>query len=81
MEEVCSIRFNQEQQNVILQKHASKSNTFLSESSEFGANKQDLITALVSREKVLVLSLPNQLPCPPPYPTHIPIAYRHIAYQ
>jgi hypothetical protein len=51
VEEVSSIRFNQEQQNVILHKYTSKSATFLSEPPE-GANKQDLITALVSREKV-----------------------------
>ncbi|XP_021016344.1 cation channel sperm-associated protein 4 isoform X1 [Mus caroli] len=51
VEEVSSIRFNQEQRNVILQKYSSKSAIFLNEPSE-GANKQDLITALVSREKV-----------------------------
>lgn len=56
MGEVRSILFNQEQENAIMHKHTSKS-TFLSESSpdmHEVANKQDLITALVSREKVCV---------------------------
>ncbi|XP_034359188.1 cation channel sperm-associated protein 4 isoform X2 [Arvicanthis niloticus] len=52
--EVRSILFNQEQESAIMRKYTSKS-TFLSESSpdmHEVANKQDLITALVSREKV-----------------------------
>ncbi|XP_032744122.1 cation channel sperm-associated protein 4 [Rattus rattus] len=55
MEEVRSIRYNQEQENVIMHKRTSKSMTFPSESSadiREMANKQDLITALVDREKV-----------------------------
>lgn len=60
MEEVRSIRFNLEQESLIMHKpshqpHTSKSTTFLSESSvdvREIANKQDLITALVSRERV-----------------------------
>ncbi|GAB1289055.1 Cation channel sperm-associated protein 4 [Apodemus speciosus] len=54
VEEVRSIRFNQEQEELIMHKHASKSLTFLSESSaeiRDMANMQDLITALASREK------------------------------
>lgn len=57
MEEVRSIRYNQEQENVIMHKRTSKSMTFPSESSadiREMANKQDLITALVDREKVRV---------------------------
>ncbi|XP_028615799.1 cation channel sperm-associated protein 4 isoform X1 [Grammomys surdaster] len=55
VEEVRSILFNQEQENAIMRKHTSKSTTFLSESApdmHEVANQQDLITALVSREKV-----------------------------
>ncbi|XP_031232783.1 cation channel sperm-associated protein 4 [Mastomys coucha] len=55
MEEVRSIRFNLEQESLIMHKPTSKSTTFLSESSvdvREIANKQDLITALVSRERV-----------------------------
>lgn len=57
VEEVRSIRFNQEQEDVIMHKHASKSLTFLGDSSpdiRDMATKQDLITALASREKVRV---------------------------
>ncbi|XP_052031654.1 cation channel sperm-associated protein 4 [Apodemus sylvaticus] len=55
VEEVRSIRFNQEQEDMIMHKHTSKSLTLLSESSpeiRDKVNKQDLIAALASREKV-----------------------------
>lgn len=57
VEEVRSIRFNQEQEDMIMHKHTSKSLTLLSESSpeiRDKVNKQDLIAALASREKVRV---------------------------
>lgn len=57
MEEVRSIRYNQEQEKELLQKHTSKSLSFQSESSldmREVATQQDLISALVSREKVRI---------------------------
>lgn len=55
VEEVRSIRYNQEQEKELLHKHTSKSLSFQSESSldmREVATQQDLISALVSREKV-----------------------------
>lgn len=57
VEEVRSIRYNQEQEKELLQKHTSKSLSFPSESSldmREVATQQDLISALVSREKVRI---------------------------
>lgn len=57
VEEVRSIRYNQEQEQELLQKHASKTLSFHSESSldmRDVATQQDLISALVSREKVRI---------------------------
>lgn len=57
MEEVRSIRFNQEQEKVVLNRHPSKSLSFLSESTtemREVATHQDLISVLISREKVCV---------------------------
>ncbi|CAO2589449.1 Cation channel sperm-associated protein 4 [Lemmus lemmus] len=57
VEEVRSIRYNQEQERELLQKHTSKSPSFQSESSldmREVATQQDLISALVSREKVCI---------------------------
>ncbi|XP_050011569.1 cation channel sperm-associated protein 4 [Alexandromys fortis] len=55
VEEVRSIRYNQEQEQELLQKHPSKTLSLHSESSldmREVATQQDLISALVSREKV-----------------------------
>lgn len=54
VEEVRSIRYNQEQEKELLHKHTSKSLSFQSESSldmREVATQQDLISALVGREK------------------------------
>ncbi|XP_051027028.1 cation channel sperm-associated protein 4 [Acomys russatus] len=55
VEEVRSIRFNQEQEKVVMSRHPSKSMSFLTESTtdmREVATQQDLINALVSKEKV-----------------------------
>ncbi|XP_021500052.1 cation channel sperm-associated protein 4 [Meriones unguiculatus] len=55
VEEVRSIRFNQEQEKVVLNRHVSKSLSILSQSTtemREVATHQDLISALISREKV-----------------------------
>lgn len=57
VEEVRSIRYNQEQEQELLQKHPSKTLSLHSESSldmREVATQQDLISALVSREKVRI---------------------------
>ncbi|XP_066121222.1 cation channel sperm-associated protein 4 [Saccopteryx bilineata] len=54
-EEIHSISFNQEQEEALLQRHLSKSMSLGSRSSLDSRNmthQQDLITALVSREKI-----------------------------
>lgn len=59
VEEVRSIRFNQEQEKVVLNRHVSKSLSILSQSTtemREVATHQDLISALISREKVRVPS-------------------------
>ncbi|XP_008835030.1 cation channel sperm-associated protein 4 isoform X2 [Nannospalax galili] len=53
VEEVHSIRYNQEQEEEMLHRHTSKSLCYQSESSmREVATQQDLISALISREKV-----------------------------
>ncbi|XP_055466968.1 cation channel sperm-associated protein 4 [Psammomys obesus] len=55
VEEVRSIRFNQEQEKVLLNRHVSKTLSILSQSTtdmREVATHQDLISALISREKV-----------------------------
>lgn len=55
VEEVRSIRFNQEQEEELLHRHLSKAQLMESKSSldlREMASQQDLITALVHREKV-----------------------------
>lgn len=69
VDEVRSIRFNQEQEEELLQKHLS-----LSLSMDSGSSldirevtfQQDLITALVTREKVQLPSPTQSVLTPPP---------------
>lgn len=73
VEEVRSIRFNQEQEEELLHRHLSRSQDFETGSSvdiREVAQEQDLITALVNRERVChplsaqsVIALPFH-PCP-----------------
>lgn len=69
MEEVRSIRFNQEQEEELLQRHMSKTQSMESKSSldlREMTSHQDLITALVHREKVQFPLLPDL--CSPHHP-------------
>ncbi|XP_040085564.1 cation channel sperm-associated protein 4 isoform X3 [Oryx dammah] len=80
VDEVRSIRFNQEQEEELMQRHLSWNMSLESRSSvdiREMTREQDLITALVNRKKVQLLSfplLPNQ--CPPHHltqPSHHPL--------
>ncbi|KAF3820160.1 hypothetical protein GH733_015669 [Mirounga leonina] len=78
VEEVRSIRFNQEQEEELIHKHLSLSLSVVSGSSldiRDMTCQQDLITALINREKVQAASLsypisarPPRPPAPPPPP-------------
>ena len=81
MDEVRSIRFNQEQEEELMQRNLSWNMSLESRSSvdiREMTREQDLITALVNREKVQRLSfpfLPNQ--CSPHHltqPSHHPLS-------
>lgn len=71
VEEVRSIRFNQEQEEELLQRHLSKTQSLGSRSSidlREMASQQDLISALAHREKVPFSSPTRSVLIPPPYP-------------
>lgn len=69
MEEVRSIRFNQEQEEELLNKHLSLNLSVVSGSSldiRDMTYQQDLITALINREKVRAASLSYPASASPP---------------
>lgn len=69
MEEVRSIRFNQEQEEELLHKHLSLNLSVVSGSSldiRDVTCQQDLITALINREKVRAASLSYPANASPP---------------
>ena len=71
VEEVRSIRFNQEQEEALLHRHFSKSLLMESKSSmdiREMASQQDLLTALITREKVQLPSPAQSVLTQPPHP-------------
>lgn len=70
MEEVRSIRFNQEQEEELLQRHLSVQSMESKSSMDLHemTSQQDLITALVHREKVPFPSPIRSVLTPPLYP-------------
>lgn len=80
MEEVRSIRFNQEQEEELLHRHMS-TQTMESKSSmdiREMASHQDLITALVQREKVPFPSPTQPVLTPPPHPAQLSLVSEEL---